>query len=328
MTCLPAYAQFVPDRGSTASHWKEPIGGLDGYHWLNDREVLYTQHSTPSYRYFKWNVTTGAEQDLQELTRTVHESLPSIVFPPRVFPSPNGRYVAWISSNNGGAILLVSSIEGSVITSHTYQTCIHYPCWSEDSQRCFCFLDGIEFIEGDAYTAITDISAISMNMPFAVKTHPIVDGGLRESTDAFLPVLSNMHFKGSSAIFVIVKDADDSTRPAIEEYKFTDSAKSINNHTVDMPSHFLVINAIISPTGDFVAWRFRNEDAAEIWISDVRGKNMVRLGRLLQKETVLPGVPGRFDRSELQWLPSGKGISFREAGELWVAYPNIRVHSN
>ncbi|MCW3052027.1 MAG: hypothetical protein JWN14_1197 [Chthonomonadales bacterium] len=310
LSCLPAHAQFVPDKGITASHWKEPVGGLEGYRWLSDKEVMYAHHSTPGYHFVKWDIAAKTEHELSGFSQLTRQSRDDSLDPPRVFPSPNGRYVAWIV---GSRTLWVSSVDGSVIASHRGQMGIAYPYWSEDSQSCFCFLTGNIPLQGPFYIAI---AAINMNMPFAVKTHTILDGGLMGDISVDHLRLANVHFKKTGQISVIAKRPFAEIKMGIEEYTLTESAKLVSTYALVKPdSDFLIINAVFSPTGDFIAWRFRNGDTAEIWISDGHGNNMLRLGKLLQKETSLP-YSG--DPSELQWLPSGKGISFREAGELWV----------
>jgi hypothetical protein len=309
---LPAHAQFVPDKGIMASHWKEPTGGLEGYHWLNDKEVLYTHHSTAQYRFFKWDITANKEQELPELSQLVHSSGYNTHNPPLIYPSPDGKYFAWIV---GGDTLWVSSIDGTVIASHRGKTDIAYPTWSEDSHWCFCFLEGAIPLRGPGYTAI---AAINMSMPIAVKMYSIKEGVLTGDATGDHVRLRPLHFTKTHQISILWRSPFDSQKPAIEEYTLTDSAKLVNTRIFDKPSdHFLIINATFSPAGNFIAWRFRNEDSAEVWISDGHGNNMTRLGKLLQKETSLPGLG---DASELQWLPGGKGVSFREAGELWVVY--------
>jgi hypothetical protein len=319
----PAHAQFVPDKGIMASHWIEPTGGLEGYRWLNDKEVLYTHHSTAQYRFFKWDITANKEQELPELSQLVHSSGYNTHNPPFIYPSPDGKYFAWIV---GGDTLWVASIDGSVVASHRDKTGVAYPNWSEDGNCCFCFIEGYKPMSGPCYTAI---AAIKMNMPFAVTTHSILDAGLLGDTSSgpLRMRLSSVHFKKTGQISLISKGSprhiDFLGKLTVEEYKLRDSAKLVNIRVLDkLPDGFLTINALFSPTADFIAWRFRNGDSAEIWISDGHGNNMTRLGKLLQKETSLPADG---DPSELRWLPGGKGISFREAGELWVVYPTLQL---
>ena len=103
-----------------------------------------------------------------------------------------------------------------------------------------------------------------------------------------------------------------------------DKAKLVTTQHVSLPFRDCVfLNAVISPGRNSIAWRLRRGSAVEIWMSDSDGKHMVQVGKLLQPETSIPG--DLLDVSELEWILSGKGISFREAGEFYVVYRDVRV---
>ena len=148
---------------------EKPEQGFKVYRWLKDDELIYVQGSFPRFQLVKRNLTTDAAQVLQGLTELVRttESTRNL---PYVFPSPDGTYIAWISPPVfDRSTLYVASVDGCRWTHFYCKTRAAYMSWSDDSKRCFCFLEGDGPLKHIAYSSIF---AVNTENPASLTLYP------------------------------------------------------------------------------------------------------------------------------------------------------------
>jgi hypothetical protein len=356
-SCLPARAEFFPDKGVAVSHWKEPKEGwgFGGSYWLSDHELVYVQHG-PYYlqRYVKRDFTTGEDQVLEGFTKLVDGTVGTTqLIPSHIAPSPDGKYLAWIATDNAGSeTLIVATKDGSIVSKQLHAPHIYYLNWSEDSQWCFGFLEGQvhdDPLPGNHRKVFNAIAGISIKTPSVVKTYPIVlkPDSTRNALSGYLefrvyvnlqvgPKLSLpvFHFGSNNNILLMstVQEAD-TNDVQFDEYNLADTTMPVRTYTKNLPVPWplvefgVISNAIISPQGDAIVWTLRHGNDIELWLSDKNCGHTQRIGKFYKGEAQSP--PRIFNLNlgpeMIKWLPSGKGISFREAGELYVVYLNAPV---
>ena len=326
---MVVHAQFAPVKGANVSTWKEPEGGFCRYWWLKDNELVYIQNPNSNYQFVEHNLTTGTEHPLEALTNTAHKTQANYS-PGALIPSPDGKHVAWIPDCVDGEII-VSTLGGVVVSKHSASEMICYPSWTEDSKWCMYFTLGtvhgsVRISASETWDITTEVytkvSAISAYSPSLINTYPIppynaLCGSTRSTEDIVLPFL---HFKGKDrAVFSAFqpREIPAGGRLDLSEYSVFNSG-TITTYSIKLPEARKITDAVISPNGNYVALLLTNETDQEIWISSMNGKHMRKLGQLLPGNRVDPDKEDAI--SEMRWLPSGRGISFREAGKLYVVY--------
>lgn len=341
---LPARANFFADPGISFSHWKEinvRIGEED-YFWLSDHEIVYvTQDRSREQWYVKRDLGTGKEEYLAKLTALLRDVLRSWSLPD-IVPSPDGKYLACISQSPAHKdILMIVTSEGSIIHQGPANASRAYPAWSPDSRWCFCFLQGrTQLSSALAQDGFVAISAVNVKTPSGIKTYPValhsqgkvntlagyydrpIHRGEPVTRDGPRnPFLPDFHFGSMNHIVLVYPDGDLPTDSVIfEEFHISDTSKSVTTHTRLVPDGWDFDYAFFSPKGDSIVWKFRRENSVELWISDEKGGNLKRIGKFYSGE-IKPSTNVRLGMVEpysLKWLPSGKAISFREAGEFYV----------
>jgi hypothetical protein len=331
-SCLPAEAEFLPEKGVAVKHWKEPPGGngFSRYYWLNDHALVYLQH-TPGLdgQYCKVDLTTGKEETQLGFTKIVKGTVGNWPLP-EIIPSPDRKYLAWIGTiTSYKDTLVVATIDGSIISCKPNKTRILYPAWSADSKWCFGFLSGQvpdETFRGFFRSVFSAISAVSVRMPYPVKTHPIAlkpEGTPNPlSGYSYIPnainhmgapaLLPAFHFGSENNILLVSPILSGPPGDIqFDEYDFlVDTTMPVSTHTLHLPAFGEFVYAVLSPQGDAIVWKFqRAED--EFWISDKGGGHMKRIGKFS------PTHKSR-NPDHMQWLPDGKGFSFIDDGELYV----------
>jgi hypothetical protein len=336
---LPAQAQFVPVQKTRVLHWKEADSyGFMDYHWLNDKEIVFIQYAPLPSRYVKRNMVTGTEQVLVALTKCVRESNHNVNDLSYLFPSANGKHVAWQPTNDRKSIVM-ATIDGSVTDYNVYQSYPYCPSWSEDSKYFICLLTRKVHMPGDDpgpgsnNELFSSISSMSTTKPAAIKTS-LIPKRSQLAKISKLPYIPYVHVKTSNNITLLLPDEDTLQRGAVlaEEFNLRNTTGAVSTYSVKLPASRSANSAVISPDGKMIAWKLRYQKAenvaaeTEIWISAGPGRPMVQLGKLTHP--LHGGWPDSYDRSEIAWLPSGKAISFREAGELYVVYLDTDQSSN
>jgi len=349
---LPARAQFVPDKGVTLQQWKEPKWGFTRSYWLSDHELIYVQLATGQVgQYTKLDLTSGKEQVLEEFTKRVQATIAknTIGFP-SIYPSPDRKYLAWVATNHHyEETLVIATTDGTVISRQPSKTSIRYPDWSADSQWCYAFLEGEapdeDFPEVNR-RIFSSILAISVKTPSAKKTYPIAlqpdmqtNALSGNSTLRLLnasPLLPSFHFGNENNIVLVSPMTNDLSKVDLskvssdiqwDEYNIADTVRPIQTHSMQVPALWEIKKLLISPQGDAIVWKvqkkgqvvegkFLRDGDEELWISDQYGGNLKRLGKF-------PHEHRPRDLDYMEWLPSGKGISFLEEGELNVVFLNI-----
>jgi len=330
----PARAQFIPDKGVIFHQWRDPNGQAaipqHFYYWLNDHELVYIQLTKDNLQqYTKLDLSSGKEQALIEFTKLVQGTLNNPAWLPTIFPSPDRRYLAWVgTSKRGSETLVVSTIDGSILSRIPNKTTITHPSWSSDSQWCFGFMEGQvspDFLPGASGKVFDAISAVNAKTPSMVKTYPIALkpespwNGLSgyRGFDEQPPLLLDFHFGSKNNILLVSPTKGElSTDVQFAEYNLTDTTMPVLTHTVHLPPLWDFEYAVISPQGDAIVWKF-NQVEDEFWVSDQYGGNLRRIGKIQRRN--LPSILYPKD-DYMTWLPSGNGISFLRNGELYVVY--------
>jgi hypothetical protein len=239
--------------------------------------------------------------------------------------SRNRKYLAWIVKGNFDDTIILATANGSIIAQYTCPVRLRSLSWSPDSLWCF----GVNIGQGNEpfpnTTVRANIFAVSIQMPATVNDYALGIGplsGSNKGTDAYYPEL---HFKGRTSLVLVSKHTTTVSRDPLKmvfsvqfkEYNLTDTSKVVANYTVDLPNGLRLDRAAFSPQGDKIAWSLLSDNGTEIWISDGSGKKMKRVGKLVSTGTE---SPDEFIPYGIVWQPDGKGISFREAGELYTVH--------
>jgi hypothetical protein len=329
----PVWAQFLPNKGITISHWKEPVTGyaFSEYYWLNSKELVFKQYTAPPAQYVKWNVATGTTQLLEGFTKLLSDSVPAPNALPLIYPSPDGRYIAWkITGNLGSDTIVLAKADGSVIGQHLCSNRIRDLSWSPDSKWCF----GIHIQKGAAefpnFTVVAEISAVNMQMLAAVQNYRLEIDGLSGFQKLDNPLFPDFYFNTSSRIVLVspqVRERSHSPGTYVstvrfEEYDLRMPAKPAAVYSIDLPQNLRFDHIVFAPQGNMIAWSLIDGNNTEIWISDGNGKHMERIGKLFGSGA------DEFSLSGIVWLPNGKEISFRDAGELYVVHLNAHLRLN
>jgi len=239
---------------------------------------------------------------------------------------------------------MIVTSEGSIIRQGPANASLSYPAWSQDSRWCFCFLEGRTPLSGDlAQDGFVAISAFNVKTPAVIKTYPLaLQSQGKVSTLAGYyerpvhndepvihegprnPHLPDFHFGSVNDIVLVYPDGDflPADNVIFEAFHIADTSKSITTPTRLVPDGWDFDSAAFSPKGDSIVWKFRRENNVELWISDEKGGNLKRIGKFYAGE-IKHSTNGRLSMVEpysLKWLPGGKAISFREAGEFYVVY--------
>jgi hypothetical protein len=306
-----------PVKVASAEHWYEEAD--PPYVWRTDNTLLYWRRSSAKTLLVERNLATGRE-------RFVHAAPNRADMGPAApAVSPNGKWLFWLDTYAGDRnYLLAMPGDRKALLPRRIGSRIWGPDivqWMPDS-RHWLMLDwvtpqGKHMTSGPRKYWIGDAQSLSQVSAFWIAANsPLYT---REASFATIKLISSTHL-------LTINSGDDSDplqdHVLVYDLRINAAMRISRRFKVRLPFRARVEQAAFSPKGDRVAWLLgKSADderhADEIWISKTDGSAMRRLARL----------PGRSTEQDifyrdLQWLPSGRWVSYRLGDALWKVRTN------